>query len=197
VLEEAAVKPHRVCPWWLGYLLASSLRKLWQDPREILAPFVREGQKVLEPGPGMGFFTLELARLVGPDGKVVAVDLQPKMINRLKRRVAQAGLADRVDARVATADSLGTSDLSDTIDFILAFAMVHEMPNAAQFFREIAEAARSGGTLLLAEPRGHVKDAAFENEVKLAAAAGFQVVDRPAISHSHSAFLRFASAPQV
>ena len=49
MLEEAAVKPHRVCPWWLGYLLASSLRKLWQDPREILAPFVREGQKVLEP----------------------------------------------------------------------------------------------------------------------------------------------------
>ncbi len=55
----------------------------------------------------MGFFTLELARRVGPKGRVVAVDVQPRMIAGLKRRLAQAGLLERVDARVATADSLG------------------------------------------------------------------------------------------
>ncbi len=59
----------RVCPWWLGYLLASRLRRLWEDPRTILAPYVREDMTVLEPGPGMGFFTLELARLVGSSGR--------------------------------------------------------------------------------------------------------------------------------
>ena len=59
---------HRVCPWWVGYILASPIRKLTHDPAGILAPFVRAGMTVLEPGPGMGFFTLELARLVGPTG---------------------------------------------------------------------------------------------------------------------------------
>ena len=63
-----------VCPWWLGYLLASPVRRwLGQDAAKILAPYVREGMMVFEPGPGMGFFTLELARLIGPSGKVIAL----------------------------------------------------------------------------------------------------------------------------
>jgi len=70
----------RVCPWWLGYLLASPIRRLLHNPTRILTPFVRPGMTVLEPGPGMGYFTLELARLVGTSGRVVAVDVQPKMI---------------------------------------------------------------------------------------------------------------------
>lgn len=195
--EAETPKPHRVCPWWLGYFLASPLRKWWQDPKEILAPFVREGQRILEPGPGMGFFTLELARLVGPQGKVIAIDLQSKMIDSLKRRVAKAGFADRVDARVVSADSLATDDLNASIDFILAFAMVHEMPDAAKFFREVATTARIGATLLLVEPRGHVKDAMFQDELKLAAEAGFQLLDRPAIRHSHAAFLRFSGVARA
>jgi len=80
--------PCRVCPWWLGYLLASPVRRLLQDPRKLLGPYVREGMTVLEPGPGMGFFTLEIARLVGPSGRVVAVDIQPRMLSSLRRRSA-------------------------------------------------------------------------------------------------------------
>jgi SAM-dependent methyltransferase len=188
--EAGGSKAHRVCPWWLGYLLASPIRKLWQDPGTILAPYVREGQRVLEPGPGMGFFTLELARLVGPRGKVFAVDVQPKMISRLQRRAAKAALGDRIDGRVSAAESLTISDLNGTIDFILAFAMVHELPEAGRFFREAAAAARDGATLLLAEPRGHVKDAMFENELKLAREAGFELVTRPVIGSSHAALLK-------
>jgi ubiquinone/menaquinone biosynthesis C-methylase UbiE len=181
-----------VCPWWLGYFLASPVRKLWQDPGRILSPYVREGQRVLEPGPGMGFFTLELARLVGPNGRVFAIDVQPKMLERLKRRAAKTGLADRVETRVAAPESLAINDLNGSIDFILAFAMVHEMPDATAFFREAAAAAKAGATLLLAEPRGHVKDAMFEKELKLASEAGFELVTRPAISGSHSALLKLS-----
>jgi len=54
-----------VCPWWLGYLLASSLRRWIQDPGAVVGPFVSEGMTVLQPGPGRGFFTLELARETG------------------------------------------------------------------------------------------------------------------------------------
>ena len=165
--------------------------------RKILAPFVQEGEKVLEPGPGMGFFTLELARIVGPKGRVVAGDVQPKMIEGLKRRVTKAGLADRVDARVVPPESLAISDLTGSFDFILAFAVVHEMPDAGRFFREAANAAKTGATLLVAEPRGHVKDSMFENELKLAAEAGFEVVRCPAIVHSHAALLRLSNARRI
>ena len=84
----------RVCPWWLGYLLASPLRRLLQNPREVVDPYVREGMTVLEPGPGMGFFTLELAGQVGASGRVIAVDVQPKMIEGLKRRVKKASMRE-------------------------------------------------------------------------------------------------------
>jgi predicted methyltransferase len=58
----------------------------WQEPRSILETHVERGATVLEAGPGMGSFTLELARLVGPAGRVVAVALQPKMLEALRKR---------------------------------------------------------------------------------------------------------------
>ena len=61
----AEAKQHHVCPWWIGYLLASPIRRIFQNPEEILSPFIRFGMAVLEPGPGMGFFTIPLARMVG------------------------------------------------------------------------------------------------------------------------------------
>lgn len=115
-----------VCPWWLGYLLASPIRRWGQNPEELLAPYVREGMMVLEPGPGMGFFTLPMARMTGPAGRVVAVDIQPRMLDSLKRRARKAGLTGRIETRLAQPDSMGIGDLKGAIDFVLAFAVVHE-----------------------------------------------------------------------
>ncbi len=179
-----------VCPWWLGYLLANPLRRLMDDPAKILAPYVHEGMTVLEPGPGMGFFTLELARLVGPPGPVVAVDVQPRMIAGLKHRAARAGLLERVDARLAAGGSMGLKDLAGAVDFALAFAVVHELPAAASFFIEVAEALKPGAPLLFAEPTGHVNAAPFESELQAAARGGLRVADRPSIPRSRTAVLR-------
>ena len=180
---------HIVCPWWLGYFLAGPWRRYIQDPVAILASYVHEGMTVFEPGPGMGFFTIELARMVGPSGRVVAVDIQPKMLASLKRRLAKRGLLDRVDVRLVAPESLGVADLAGKADFVLAFAMVHEMPDAGCFFREAAATLRPGGSLLLAEPRGHVKHAAFERQLHAAAAAGLTLTDRPTVRRSSAALL--------
>jgi SAM-dependent methyltransferase len=180
---------HRVCPWWIGWLLASPVRKLLQDPARILAPWVRDGMTVLEPGPGMGFFTLELARRVGPGGRVVAVDLQPRMLAGLRRRLARAGLADRVDARRATAMSLGIDDLAGKVDLVLAFAIVHELPDAEAFFRETRRALAPSGRILLAEPAAHVGTAEFEATLATAMRAGLRAEAGPAISRSRTAVL--------
>src|SRR5215813_869087 len=83
---------HRVCPWRIGYLLASPLRRWMDGSFEAITSYAREGMTVLEPGPGMGYFTLELARRVGPAGRVISPDIQPGMLKRLKRRAAKAGL---------------------------------------------------------------------------------------------------------
>jgi SAM-dependent methyltransferase len=145
---------------------------------------------VLEPGPGMGFFTLDLARLVGPSGRVVAVDLQPRMIARLKRRAARADLLERLDVRLASPNSLGVADLAGAVDFSLVFAVVHELPAMETFFAELAQASKPGAAVLLAEPTGHVNAAQFEAELQAAAKAGFVVADRPSIRRSRAALLK-------
>jgi ubiquinone/menaquinone biosynthesis C-methylase UbiE len=144
---------------------------------------------VLEPGPGMGFFTLPLARMVGATGRVIVVDLQPKMIANLKRRASKANLRERIDARVTSAETMGLGDIENTVDLALAFAIVHEFPDAEKFFREVARACKPGALLLLAEPSGHVKDEDFAAQLVAASAAGFVVKDRPAIPRSQTALL--------
>ena len=124
-----------VCPVWIGYLLASPLRKLFQNPDKILSPWVREGMTVLDVGCAMGFFTLPLARMVGPSGKVVCIDLQEKMIQALSRRARKADLLDRIDARICPSDSLGLADLNGQIDFTLLMAVVHEVPDPSSLRR--------------------------------------------------------------
>jgi SAM-dependent methyltransferase len=173
----------------MGYLLVSPLRRLLDHSAQALAAHVRPGMTVLEPGPGMGFFTLELGRLVGPTGRVIAVDIEPRMLVRLRRRAAKAGVADRLDARLAAPDSLGLTDLADTVDFTLAYAVVHELPDAAAFFREVAQASKKGARLLFAEPRGHITPALFEAELQAARDAGFQLVEPLNLSRSQAALL--------
>jgi ubiquinone/menaquinone biosynthesis C-methylase UbiE len=159
------------------------------DPMQILRPYVREGMTVLEPGPGMGFFTIPLARLVGPSGRVVAIDVQPRMIASLKRRAAKANLIDRIDARVTSAETMEIADLAGNVDFTLAFAMVHEFPNAARFFGEVTQASKPGAHLLLSEPWGHVNEAKFDAELRAAADVDLRLIERPLIRRMHSALL--------
>ena len=186
---------HRVMPWWLGYFLLSPLRRLRQDPALILAPYVREGMTVLEPGPGMGYFTLELARRVGPAGRVVAVDLQPRMLAALRRRAERAGLGARIEARQATGADLGVADLAGRVGFVLAFALVHEVPDADAFFAQVAAALEPGGRVLLAEPTGHVSETEFADTLAAAAARGLAPAGAPAIRGSRTALLARRQAP--
>ncbi|HVN75753.1 MAG TPA: methyltransferase domain-containing protein [Thermoanaerobaculaceae bacterium] len=165
---------HAVCPWWLGYWLVSPVRKLVENPRTVLAPFVRDGSVVLEPGCGMGFFTIDAARLAGTSGRVIAVDIQPRMLATLARRAARAGVLDRIETRTAGPRTLGIADLAGRVDVALALHVVHELPDPAAFFGEVAGALKAGGQLLFAEPKGHVSAAAFARSTAKAEAAGFR-----------------------
>lgn len=180
----------RVCPVWIGYLLACPLRRLIQNPGKLLRPCVRGGMTVLEIGPGMGFFSLPMARMVGPGGKVVCVDLQPKMLEGLRRRAQKAGLADRIETRPCSEDSLSITDLAGQVDFALALAVVHEVPDPKGLFSQIHQVLKPGASCLVAEPKGHVSAEDFRCMVSMAHTHGFDVVDRPQIRGSLAIVLR-------
>ena len=180
----------RLCPWWMGYLLLCPMRRWLGKPEKLLAPYLRDGMTVLEPGPGMGFFTLPMSRMVGPAGRIVVVDIQAKMLKSLRKRARKAGTLERIDTRLAKPDSLGIGDLKDRVDFVLAFAVVHEMPSPAAFFLEAAAAMKAGALMLFAEPAGHVKPKRFQAELQAACAAGLEVTAEPAVRRNIAAVLR-------
>jgi ubiquinone/menaquinone biosynthesis C-methylase UbiE len=168
--------PH-VCPIWIGRLLASPARKLLENPDSMLGPFVCKGMTVLEPGCGMGFFTLPLARMVGETGRVVVVDVQEQMLQGLKKRAAKAGLLERIECRLATGDGSCISDLRERVDFAAAINMVHETPDPAAFIRELADTIKPGGRLLILEPSGHVSQSEFQATMDMACDADMSLIE--------------------
>jgi ubiquinone/menaquinone biosynthesis C-methylase UbiE len=176
-----------VCPWWVGYLLVSPIRRWFQDPDKILSPYISEGMTVLDIGPGMGFFTIPATRMVGDSGRVIAVDLQEKMLKSLVKRAEKAGLAGRIVAKLCEPDSIG---VSDPIDLCLAINVVHEVPDASALFSQIKAILKPTGRLLLAEPgRWHVSEKDFEGTLAKASTAGLKLIGRPRIRRSQSALL--------
>lgn len=180
---------HHVFPWWAGYLLANPLRKLFQDPDKILAPYVKSGMTVLEIGPGMGFFSIPIARMVGNTGQVICVDIQDKMLHGLKRRAEKAGVQNHIYTRLCTAKGFGIDDLAGKVDFVLLLAIVHEVPDSALLWKEVAGVIKQGGTILFSEPKGPVSEDEFERSVAQAKQAGFKVREHPEIRRSYSVLL--------
>jgi len=171
------------CPWWLIRTFDNPIRKLIHNPERILAGLVAPGDTVLDLGCGIGYFTLPLARLVGPNGAVIAADLQPQMLAGVGRRAEAAGLADRIRLHRAEPQHIG---VEGPVDFALAFWMVHEVHTPEAFLAEVHATLRAGGRFLLVEPRVHVPARAFEKTLAFAQAAGFRPVDAPHIAVSRA-----------
>jgi ubiquinone/menaquinone biosynthesis C-methylase UbiE len=132
----------------------------------------------------MGYFSIPLARMAGEEGKVIAADIQPEMLEALRRRARRAGVEQQIVTHLCKADSLG---LNMQFDFVLAFWMVHEVPKQLAFFEEIKSLLKTRGNFLLSEPILHVNQAMFEKTVKTAESVGLVLKEKPKISLSRSA----------
>jgi ubiquinone/menaquinone biosynthesis C-methylase UbiE len=180
-----------VCPWWFAYTFDNPLRRLIHPPERLFEGLVREGQTAVDIGCGMGHFTLGLARMVGQSGQVIAVDLQEKMLALVRQRAARMGLLERIELRQAAAEQLR---FDKKADFAMAFWMVHEVPDKLGFFGTVASILKPSAHFLLVEPKGHVTQAVFEQEVMQAQAAGLTQMKNPSIAISRAAL--FVASPE-
>ena len=159
----------RVCPVEYAGGLDSRVRKLLQDPAKMLDDHVREGMVVLELGCGSGYFTPEIARRAGPSGKVVAADLQEGMLDLVRAKIKGTALEGRVTLHKCEADRIG---LAEKVDLVLAFFMVHEVPDRRKLLREIRSLLNPGGRVYVLEFRMHPPKRAFDEMVRVAREEG-------------------------
>lgn len=175
-----------LCPWWFAYTFDNSVRRLLHRPEKVLGKYVQEGMTVVDIGCGIGHFSIGMARLVGPKGRVISIDLQQKMLDRVKGRAMRANVDDRISLRLCMP---GDIFITEQVDFVLVFWMAHEVPDARATFRQIHSILKDGGRCMLAEPRLHTSLDRFEDIVSSAVDCGFTVIEKPSVVMSYAALL--------
>ena len=177
-----------VCPWWaVPFTIDPPFRRLLHDPAKIVGPYVEPGMTVLDVGCGVGWFSIPMAAMVGEQGRVLAVDLQPQMLDMLRRRAERADVADRIETHPCRRDTLA---INTPVDFALIFAMLHEVPDRQRLLAEVHDLLTPGGKLLLAEPPLHVSKKKFAAELAAAESTGLTTIARPNLRWTQAALLQ-------
>lgn len=179
-----------VCPAEFAGSLDNSVRKLVHRPHRILETHIRKGMTVLDLGCGPGFFTIEIARLVGETGKVIAADLQQGMLDKVAAKIRGTELEQSIELHRCQDDTIG---ISQKVDFILAFWMMHEVPDQKRLFEELISIMNHGARLWIIEPKIHVTEKAFKKMTGLLEQAGLEIIERPRIWLSRSILLSAGS----
>jgi ubiquinone/menaquinone biosynthesis C-methylase UbiE len=177
---------NRVCPVERAGSLDNRIRRWLQNPYKILGPFIEEGMTVLDMGCGPGFFSIDMARMVGNAGRVIACDLQEGMLEKLREKIEGTELAERIRVHKCEEDKIG---VSEEVDFVLLFYIVHEVADKNALFNEIGMMLKPNGRVLIVEPPLHVSKSAFEETIRRAQNAGFVLVERPKVFLSKTAVL--------
>jgi len=172
-----------VCPWWGGYFIDNRFRRLLHKPEIILAPYVRDGMTAMDIGCGMGFFSIAMAKMVGDAGRVIAVDVQQKMLDVLQERARKAGVADRIRTHRCEPDLLG---IDETVDFALAFYAAHEVPDLRRLLSQTHGCLGPNGKFLVTEPRFHVWARTFDRMIETGEDIGLRMLETPRVCLSRS-----------
>ena len=166
----------RICPVEKAGSLNNKFRRLIQNPYKILNPYIEKGMTVLDVGCGPGFFSIDIANMVGESGRVIASDIQEEMLQIVQNRIKGSEIENRFLFHKCEENKIG---ISEQVDFILLFYMVHEVPNKETFFNEIKTIIRQNGKILIVEPPFHVSKIEFNKMLKLTNDIGFTNIDMP------------------
>ena len=180
-------KTNRVCPVESADRLDGWFRRWSQKPRKILGPYLEEGMTVLDVGCGPGFFSVDMARMLGKSGRVIAADLQAGMLQKLGNKIQGTELEERITLHKCEENRIG---VSEEVDFVLVFFVFHEIPNQEEFLAEMGSVLKPNGLVFVAEPPFHVSKSAFEETIRKFKDAGFTLIERPKVLFCKTALLK-------
>ena len=136
-------------PEFMANLIDNPLRRKFQPPDETaIRHGIEPGMTVLDVGPGNGRYTIGAARRVGGKGKIVAIDIEPKMVERVKARAAMEGVSN-IDTRVADVYELPFED--ETFDLIYMITVISEIPEPVRAMHEFHRVLKANGRLVFSE----------------------------------------------
>jgi ubiquinone/menaquinone biosynthesis C-methylase UbiE len=185
-LKRKLLFEEHVCPWWLAYTFDNRVRKIFHDPDKLFGNYIRKGMVILDIGCGMGYFSISMAKLSGNKGKVIALDIQKKMLEIMKKRANKEGVLDRIIPCLGKEDKL---NVKTKVDFAVSFWMIHEVPDKRKFLNQVYKTLKAKGKYLIVEPKLHTGKKYFKELEGITHSAGFRVLARPAIAFSRAVLL--------
>ena len=183
-----------VAKWYHLLIYPDWFRRLHQRPRKFLGELVKPGMIVADIGCGLGFYTTEMACMVGEKGRVLAVDFQPEMLSFTQRKARKAAVSERVEFVQCTQDDL---IVSEHVDFALSMWVAHEVPDRERFFRQIRGLLKPDGRFLLAEPKFHVRKELYKAVCDDAEEAGLKKISEPRVGGSRAALFAALSEQEI
>jgi ubiquinone/menaquinone biosynthesis C-methylase UbiE len=162
-------------PEFAANLIDNPWRRRFEPPdASAVRHGLEPGMTVLEVGPGNGTYTVAAARRVGPEGTLVTVDIEPKMIERVKAKALAEGVTN-IEARVANVYQLPFE--AGMFDAIYMIAVIGEIPEPERAMREFYRVLAPGGTLAFSEILLDPDYPLARTLVALATSAGFCLVE--------------------
>lgn len=161
------------CPSLIGWALESRFYvRIAGTAKTLERMGLRPGQKALEIGPGPGRLLIPAASKVLPDGEVVGIDIQPRMVERLKERAKSAGISN---LRAILGDATKPLVVAESFDLVFLVTTLGEIPDRTGVLAQAFRALRPGGMLSITEmlPDPHYQTRA--TVIRLAKASGFEL----------------------
>lgn len=167
--------------------LESRFRKFLQNPNKILRKYIHSGMTVLDLGCGTGYFTLEIAKLLNNNGKVIASDVQNGMLEILQQKLLNSEVKNQIEILKSEEDSIC---LTEKVDFILAFYSFHEMKYIDHIITGLTNIVKPETKILISEQKFHVREKTFNSIIKKMKNNGFEICEKPWIFLSRTIVMK-------
>jgi len=143
---------HFPAPFFIGKVLDSNHRRRMQKPEKIIERSgIRKGMKILEIGCGSGAFTTFIARVVGSKGKVYALDIQPRMLEQLKRKLKKSDNRDIKNIKFTLSSAYDLPFSDNFLDLVYMITVFQEIPDKVKTLEEVKRVLKTGGILSISE----------------------------------------------
>lgn len=143
---------HFPAPAFIGRFLDSNIRRAMQPPAALIRRSgIQPGMRVLEIGCGSGAYTLEIARAVGATGKVVALDIQPGMLEQLKNKLTRSENTDIRNVEPLLASAYQLPFQNGSFDAAFMITVLQEIPDKWRALAEVRRTLRPGGIVAVTE----------------------------------------------